>query len=107
MFATVDNDDLGGGGKPAAKYSAMEYIHRARSRLDEEKTRASLLDLRARSKSALLRIVETELIERHAKTLVEMEGSGFASILKVVASSPAMGSVAAAIANNRQMAPGG
>ena len=49
MFATVDNDDLGGGGKPAAKYSAMEYVHR--SRLDEEKTRASLLDLPVQTKS--------------------------------------------------------
>eukprot|EP00579_Thalassiosira_antarctica_P000497 CAMPEP_0201867100 /NCGR_PEP_ID=MMETSP0902-20130614/1465_1 /ASSEMBLY_ACC=CAM_ASM_000551 /TAXON_ID=420261 /ORGANISM="Thalassiosira antarctica, Strain CCMP982" /LENGTH=957 /DNA_ID=CAMNT_0048392215 /DNA_START=440 /DNA_END=3313 /DNA_ORIENTATION=+ len=105
--SAADDNDLGGGGKPAAKYSAMEYVHRARSRLDEEKTRASLLDLPAQTKSALLRIVETELIERHAKTLVEMEGSGFASILKVVASSPAVGSVAVASANNRRMAPGG
>jgi len=69
MFATVDNDDLGGGGKPAAKYSAMEYVHRARSRLDKKKTRASLLDLPVQS--------------------------------------PAVGSVAAASTNNRQMAPGG
>jgi len=99
----LPNDD--GASKPAAKYSAMEYVHRARSRLDEEKTRASLLDLPAQTKSALLRIVETELIERHAKTLVEMEGSGFASILKVVASSPAVGSVAAASAGNRRGAP--
>eukprot|EP00580_Thalassiosira_gravida_P017188 CAMPEP_0201657746 /NCGR_PEP_ID=MMETSP0494-20130426/875_1 /ASSEMBLY_ACC=CAM_ASM_000839 /TAXON_ID=420259 /ORGANISM="Thalassiosira gravida, Strain GMp14c1" /LENGTH=993 /DNA_ID=CAMNT_0048134639 /DNA_START=149 /DNA_END=3130 /DNA_ORIENTATION=- len=98
--ANLQNDD--GASKPAAKYSAMEYVHRARSRLDEEKTRASLLDLPAQTKSALLRIVETELIERHAKTLVEMEGSGFASILKVVASSPAVGSVAAASAGNRR-----
>ena len=48
-----------------------------------------------------MRIVETELIERHAWTLVEMEGSGFASILKVVAGSPAMGGVAAASADAR------
>jgi hypothetical protein len=48
-----------------------------------------------------MRIVETELIERHAWTLVEMEGSGFASILKVVADSPAMGGVAAASADAR------
>mmetsp|Transcript_12715 Transcript_12715/g.18225 ORF Transcript_12715/g.18225 Transcript_12715/m.18225 type:complete len:996 (-) Transcript_12715:78-3065(-) len=87
-----DNDD----GKPAAKYSAMEYVHRAQSRLQEERVRASTLDLPASTRAALLRIVETELIERHARTLVEMEGSGFASILKVVASSPAIGSVAAA-----------
>jgi len=48
-----------------------------------------------------MRIVETELIERHAWTLVKMEGSGFASILKVVADSPAMGGVAAASADAR------
>mmetsp|Transcript_12617 Transcript_12617/g.27419 ORF Transcript_12617/g.27419 Transcript_12617/m.27419 type:complete len:233 (-) Transcript_12617:1393-2091(-) len=46
---------------------------------------------------------QMELIERHAKTLVEMEGSGFSSILKVVASSPAVGSVAAASASGRLM----
>ena len=32
-----------------------------------------------------MRICETELIEHHARTLVDMEGSGFASILKVLA----------------------
>ncbi|KAL7535236.1 hypothetical protein ACHAXR_006362 [Thalassiosira sp. AJA248-18] len=93
--------------KPAAKYSAMEYVHRARSRLEEEKSRANHLDLPTQTKSALLRIVETELIERHAKTLVEMEGSGFASILKVVAGSPAVGSVAMASANNRMVGAAG
>jgi cullin 3 len=78
-------------GKPAAKYSAMEYVHRAQTRLEEERIRASNLDLPVSTRAALTRIVETELIERHARTLVEMEGSGFASILKVVASSPAVG----------------
>ena len=82
--------------KPAAKYSAIEYIHRAQSRITEEKNRATMLDLPVQTKTALLRIVETELIERHAKTLVDMEGSGFASILKVVTSSPTrVGSVVA------------
>ena len=93
-----DDDDDDDDGKPAAKYSAMEYVHRAQTRLGEERIRASNLDLPASTRAALLRIVETELIERHARTLVEMEGSGFASILKVVASSPAIGSVAAAAA---------
>ena len=92
---TTDDDD---DGKPAAKYSAMEYVHRAQSRLQEERVRSATLDLPASTRAALLRIVETELIERHARTLVEMEGSGFASILKAVASSPAIGSVAAASA---------
>ena len=76
--------------KPAAQYSAMEYVHRAQQRLTEEKNRAQLLDLPIQTKSSLIRIVETELIERHSKTLVDMEGSGFGSILKVVASAPAV-----------------
>lgn len=103
------NDDINMDGKPAAKYSAMEYVHRAQARLEEEKNRATLLDLPIQTKSALTRIVETELIERHAKTLVDMEGSGFASILKVVASSPAVGSVALAAsgANNASFGGGG
>eukprot|EP00569_Conticribra_weissflogii_P005587 CAMPEP_0171347236 /NCGR_PEP_ID=MMETSP0878-20121228/27306_1 /TAXON_ID=67004 /ORGANISM="Thalassiosira weissflogii, Strain CCMP1336" /LENGTH=1035 /DNA_ID=CAMNT_0011851199 /DNA_START=170 /DNA_END=3277 /DNA_ORIENTATION=- len=75
-------------GKPPAKYSAMEYVQRAKIRLDQERDRATTLALPEPTRTALLRIVETELIERHAKTLVDMEGSGFASILKVVASSP-------------------
>ena len=86
--------------KPPAKYSAMEYVHRARNRLEEERARTALLDLPQNTRSALLRIVETELIERHAKTLVEMEGSGFASLLKVVASSPAVGSVTSVLAGS-------
>jgi len=107
----VNNDNDDDDGKPAAKYSAMEYVHRAQSRLQEERVRASTLDLPASTRAALLRIVETELIERHARTLVEMEGSGFASILKVVASSPAIGSVASAAAggggSGRMMPAGG
>ena len=108
----VGHDDVDrlddGNGKPAAKYSAMEYVHRARSRLEEEKCRAGLLDLPAQTRSALLRIAETELIERHARTLVDMEGSGFAAVLKVVARCPAVGSVAAAAdADHRHPREGG
>jgi cullin 3 len=99
----VDDDD----GKPAARYSAMEYVRRARVRLEEEKNRAALLDLPSQTRMALLRIVETELIEKHARTLVEMEGSGFACILKVVAGSPSVGSVAAASADARTISMGG
>lgn len=107
-FATT-NDDAGGDGdcmddgssKPAARYSAMEYVRRAQCRLEEEKSRCGQLELPVHTRVALMRIMETELIERHARTLVEMEGSGFASILKVVASSPAMGGVAAASADAR------
>ena len=98
ILQSNNNDSNNNDEKPAARYSAMEYVHRAQSRLEEEKARATVLELPTQTKSALLRIVETELIERHAKTLVDMEGSGFACILKVVASSPAVGSVAAAAA---------
>ena len=73
--------------KPPAKYSAMEYVHLAKSRIEQEKSRASSLDLPPPTRAQLLRIVETELIERHAKTLVDMEGSGFANLLKEVTSS--------------------
>ncbi|KAL7466447.1 hypothetical protein ACHAXS_006743 [Conticribra weissflogii] len=82
------NFDSTSSAKPPAKYSAMEYVQRAKIRLDQERDRATKLALPEHTCTALLRIVETELIERHAKTLVDMEGSGFASILKVVASSP-------------------
>jgi len=88
--ASSNNMDLDNNKKPAAQYSAMEYVHRAQQRLQEEKNRAQLLDLPIQTKSSLIRIVETELIERHSKTLVDMEGSGFGSILKVVASAPAV-----------------
>lgn len=86
-----DSTDSGGtneGGKPPARYSAMEYVHCAQTRIEQERQRAASLDLPHATRTALLRIVETELIERHAKTLVDMEGSGFASLLKVVASAP-------------------
>ena len=72
--------------KPPAKYSAMEYVHLAKRRIEQEKSRATSLDLPPPTRAQLLRIVETELIERHAKTLVDMEGSGFASLLKEVTS---------------------
>ena len=102
--SNLDNDDImddDNDGKPAARYSAMEYVRRAQRRLEEEKTRCVQLDLPVQTRVSLMRIVETELIEQHARTLVEMEGSGFASILKVVAGSPAVGSVAAASADAR------
>ncbi|KAL7517535.1 hypothetical protein ACHAWX_002454 [Stephanocyclus meneghinianus] len=82
--------------KLPAKYSAMEYVHLAKSRIEQEKARASSLDLPPPTRAQLLRIVETELIERHAKTLVDMEGSGFAFLLKEVTSNNATGGVAAA-----------
>ena len=68
--------------KPPAKYSAMEGL--AKMRIEQEKARATSLDLPPPTRAQLQRIVETELIERHAKTLVDMEGSGFACLLKEV-----------------------
>ncbi|KAL9183411.1 hypothetical protein ACHAXT_005198 [Thalassiosira profunda] len=85
---TDDNDD-DGASKPSAKYSAMEYVRSAQSRLEEERARCVALDLPAQTRASLMRIAETELVERHARTLVEMEGSGFSCLLKVVAGSPA------------------
>jgi cullin 3 len=70
--------------KPPAKYSAMEYVRLAKMRIEQEKARATSLDLPPPTRAQLQRIVETELIERHAKTLVDMEGSGFACLLKEV-----------------------
>ena len=51
------------------------------SRIEEEKVRAARC-LAPTTESPLLRIIETELIERHAKTLVEMENCGFAALLQ-------------------------
>ncbi|KAL9183407.1 hypothetical protein ACHAXT_005194 [Thalassiosira profunda] len=75
---TDDNDD-DGASKPSAKYSAMEYVRSAQSRLEEERARCVALDLPAQTRASLMRIAETELVERHARTLVEMEGSGFST----------------------------
>jgi len=79
----------GGGPGAGGRYSAMEYVRGAQSRLAEEDRRAHALDLPTPTRSALLRIAETELVDRHARTLVDMEGSGFAAVLRVVAASPA------------------
>ena len=62
--------------------TATDYVKKAMKRLEEEKERASALALPMTTEGPLQRIVETELIERHARTLVEMENSGFAALLK-------------------------
>ncbi|KAL7460426.1 hypothetical protein ACHAXS_000877 [Conticribra weissflogii] len=66
----------------------MEYVQRAKLRLDQECNCVAKQSLPEHTCTLLLRIVKTELIKQHAKTLVDMEGSGFAAILKVVAWSP-------------------
>lgn len=65
-----------------SKNTATDYVTKATKRLVEEKERATALGLPMTTEGPLLRIIETELIERHAKTIVDMENSGFASLLK-------------------------
>ena len=62
--------------------TASSYVQRATARLEEEKERATALSLPSTTEGPLLHIVQTELIERHARTLVDMENSGFAALLK-------------------------
>lgn len=62
--------------------SATAYVTKATKRMEEERERSSALALPATTEAPLNNIVETELIERHARTLVDMENSGFAALLK-------------------------
>jgi len=62
--------------------SASAYVSKAETRLEEEKLRASTLSLPPTTEVPLRHILEMELIERHAKTLVTLENSGFAVLLK-------------------------
>jgi cullin 3 len=62
--------------------TATDYVRKAAARLAEEKERSQALGLPATTEGPLQGIVQTELIERHARTLVEMENSGFAALLK-------------------------
>ena len=62
--------------------TATDYVSKATARLDEEKDRSASLALPSTTEGPLQSIVETELIERHARTLVDMENSGFAALLK-------------------------
>jgi cullin 3 len=63
-------------------HTATDYVRKATNRLAEEKERSQALGLPATTEGPLQGIVQTELIERHARTLVEMENSGFAALLK-------------------------
>jgi len=62
--------------------TASSYVQKATARLEEEKERGTSLSLPSSSEGPLLHIVQTALIERHARTLVDMENSGFAALLK-------------------------
>mmetsp|Transcript_35919 Transcript_35919/g.107315 ORF Transcript_35919/g.107315 Transcript_35919/m.107315 type:complete len:811 (-) Transcript_35919:515-2947(-) len=65
-----------------SRNTASDYVTKARSRIEEERNRAAALGLPPTTEAPLGNIVETELIERHARTLVAMENSGFAALLR-------------------------
>ena len=61
--------------------TATDYVKKATQRIEQEKERAQVLQLPITTEQPLMNIVQTEWIERHAKTLVDMETTGFASLL--------------------------
>jgi cullin 3 len=65
-----------------SRNTATDYVTKATKWLDEEKDRANALGLPMTTEGPLQQMIETELIERHARTLVDMELSGFAALLK-------------------------
>jgi cullin 3 len=62
--------------------TAVDYVVKATTRIDEERDRAISLALPSTTESQLHSMVQKELIERHARTLVDMENSGFSALLK-------------------------
>lgn len=62
--------------------TAIDYVSKATKRMDEERDRAAALALPSTTETQLHCMVQKELIERHARTLVDMEHSGFAALLK-------------------------
>jgi cullin 3 len=62
--------------------TAADYVRKAGQRLEEEKERAKAVQLPVTTEGPLLGIVQTEWIERHARTLVDMETTGFAALLQ-------------------------
>jgi cullin 3 len=65
--------------------TAVDYVQKAMSRLSEEMERVTILGLpHATTEGPLLRIVQTELIERHSSTLVATENLGFTMLLRAV-----------------------
>lgn len=71
--------------------SASDYVQKARGRLEEERVRGMALALPPSTVEELQKILQAELIQRHAKTLVSMENSGFAVLLKDETKVEAMG----------------
>jgi cullin 3 len=65
-----------------SRNTATDYVTKATKWLDEEKDRANALALPPTTETPLQSMIETELIDRHARTLVDMEMSGFGALLK-------------------------
>ena len=61
--------------------SASVYIHKVEARINEEAERATHY-LDESTEPRIVEVVEEELIKRHMKTIVEMEGSGVVHLLK-------------------------
>jgi len=61
--------------------SASVYIHKVEARINEEAERATHY-LDETTEPRIVEVVEEELIKRHMKTIVEMEGSGVVHMLK-------------------------
>ena len=64
-----------------SEHTAMDYVWKATRRIQEEKDRCAALQLPSRTEAPLMSLVMTELIERHAKALVDMEKCGFRELL--------------------------
>jgi cullin 3 len=71
--------------------SASDYVQKAKTRLEEERSRCVSLALPPNTVEELQKILYAELIQRHAKTLVSMENSGFSVLLKDETKVKAMG----------------
>jgi len=61
--------------------TAPDYVRKAQQRLAEEHSRAQRY-LAPTTEAPLTNIVEMELVQKHAKTLVDMEQTGFLALLK-------------------------
>ena len=61
--------------------TASDYVKKATQRIEQEKERAHVLQLPITTEQPLMNIVQTEWVERHARTLVDMETTGFAALL--------------------------
>jgi cullin 3 len=64
-----------------SQHTAMDYVWKAMRRIQEEKDRCAALQLPGRTEAPLMALVQTELIERHAKALVDMDKCGFRELL--------------------------